>query len=266
MALSDVFRSECIHLGSTATDKKEILREIAGLAVTCFGQGRELESAIFQALLEREGLGSTGFQDGVAIPHCSLDILDRFVVGVITHKGLDFEAQDGHPTRVFAFIVGPKSHRSEHVRLLAGLSRVFGRKVDVDEVAGAKSAEALRESVLRKATSSVPDQSNRKQTLIHVFVQREGLFNEILGTITESDECSVSVIEANDTSSYLTGLPLFAGFWNEKKRSFHRIIIASVRHSFANEVVRRISTIAGEKTGVMVTVQDLLYCQGSLEL
>jgi PTS system nitrogen regulatory IIA component len=61
-------------------------------------------------LQQRERIGTTGFGGGIAIPHCSLDDIEEFVVGLlIVSDGVDFESLDGKKTTTFFFIIGPKS-------------------------------------------------------------------------------------------------------------------------------------------------------------
>ncbi len=84
------------------------------------------ETQIFNNLISRERLGSTGIGQGIAIPHCRLDGLER-VVGVLLtlEEGVGFDAIDNQPVDlVFALIV-PKEATSEHLELLSQLAEKF---------------------------------------------------------------------------------------------------------------------------------------------
>ncbi|PSF05967.1 PTS IIA-like nitrogen-regulatory protein PtsN [Marinobacter fuscus] len=84
------------------------------------------DTDIFNNLVARERLGSTGIGEGIAIPHCRLEGLDR-VIGVMMtlEQPVDFDAIDNQPVDlVFALIV-PKEATSEHLELLSQLAERF---------------------------------------------------------------------------------------------------------------------------------------------
>ena len=70
------------------------------------------ERAIFEALLQRERLGSTGIGDGIAIPHGKLPELDR-LFGLVARleKPIDFEALDGQPVDILFLLLAPGGRR-----------------------------------------------------------------------------------------------------------------------------------------------------------
>lgn len=270
MGLLDALKEQCVAVGSTAVDKPGLLREIAQLACASPLLRDVNIDTVEQGLAAREELGSTGFTNGIAIPHCTLEGLGGFVVGLVTHpKGLQFDSLDKKPTHIFAFIVGPPSERNEHVRLLSGISRVLNDKATRDELLRATTPAVLHETFLRHAAGEVERGGDTVCSLFHVSVQRQELFDDILQVFSEMEGCSVSVIEAQDASSYLHRLPLFAGFWSDERHGFHRIIVAVVNRAFANETLRRINTVTGDlsrRRDIAVMVQDLIYCSGALEL
>jgi PTS system nitrogen regulatory IIA component len=81
---------------------------------------------IEQLLLEREGLQSTGIGDGVAIPHASLEAAPgRTAALLICPAGVPFDAVDGQDARIIIGVVGPKQATSDHLRVLARISRLL---------------------------------------------------------------------------------------------------------------------------------------------
>ena len=90
MSLFKDLKEECIQIGSDATNKEEVLKEIAKLAKQCSALDNVSETDLFQALLDRENIGTTGFEKGIAIPHCKLDSISEFVVGaLVIPEGVD---------------------------------------------------------------------------------------------------------------------------------------------------------------------------------
>jgi len=270
MDLFAVFRHECTSVHSNAPDKESLLREIATLAKKCNVLDEVSEDTIFTHLKQREELGSTGFQNGIAIPHCLLAGVPEFVVGLITHKsGVDFEAFDGKPTRIIPFIVGPKQERNTHIRLLSAISRILTAKTIPDELLAATDTSTLAESFLRNVGGALTQDGTAKRHLITVSIQDESIFEEILQLFSEQDGCHVSVIEAHNTSEYLRGLPLFAAFWSEDGKGFHRMLFVSVKHTFANELLRRLDTLVGgldSRKGIFVQVIEPLFTAGQLDI
>jgi PTS system nitrogen regulatory IIA component len=270
MDLIGAFRDECVSVHSTQSSKEGVLKEIAALAAACPGVGNVSEETIFTGLESREELGSTGFQNGIAIPHCLLPQVSEFVVGMVTVKeGIDFASLDGAPTTLIPFIVGPSNDRTTHIRLLSAVSRVLSDTAVRNELLAAQSATALKESFLRTLGDTFKNDKSSKRNLILVTVQKEELFNDILQLFSEADECNLSVVEGHDSSEYLNSLPLFAEFWNNEQSGFHRIIQVSIRHSLANECLRRLQEFLEQKKvarGVLVQMLDIVYATGSLDM
>ncbi len=70
-------------------------------------------------LMERERLGSTGWGNGIAIPHCRIPASERFSCAVLTlEQGIDFEAADNQPVDVFLGIGAPEQKTDTHLEYL----------------------------------------------------------------------------------------------------------------------------------------------------
>src|SRR5207247_2001759 len=101
-----------------ASKKNECLH----LIVDCLAKSAELErpEEIYQAILEREKLLSTGFGLGLAIPHAKLKGIKDFVVGLGIHKsGVSFDSLDEKPVHVLVMILGPDSQQEEYLKVLS---------------------------------------------------------------------------------------------------------------------------------------------------
>ena len=102
----------------SASDKEGALKEMVGV----IAKSAELSDSdkIHEAILEREGLLSTGFGLGLAIPHAKLDGVKDFVVGLGLHvEGLEYESLDDKPVHILTMIIGPNSRQEEYLRVLA---------------------------------------------------------------------------------------------------------------------------------------------------
>ena len=79
---------------------------------------------LFEKLMEREKLGSTGIGSAVAIPHCKMRGLDKPLVAVaVARRPIDFGAVDGQPVRLFFLVVSPHDTPAAHLQVLAAISK-----------------------------------------------------------------------------------------------------------------------------------------------
>ena len=269
MRLSTILRQESFAIGVTLQDKTAALREVARLAKKSPVLQDMDEQAIFKALQKREKLISTGLGKGIALPHCKLDGAEDFVVGVITvPEGVDFDAMDGKPVSLIVFIIAPTEKSDEHIRLLSLISQTLHQSGTVEKIVEEQVPEKIREAFLSHEEVVVKtDHSNK--SLVHVFVQDEDLFEDILPIFAGVTSSSVLVVESQNQSAYLSQIPIFAGFWNDKLKGFSRIIMVVVERRMTNEIIRRMEEITGELDRcdrVLLTIQDLSYTVGSLRL
>ena len=90
--------------------------------VQCLSESEELgnEDSIFDAIMEREKLLSTGFGLGLAIPHAKLNIIDDFIVGLAIHRdGVPFDSLDDQPVHILVMILGPDQKQDEYLKVLS---------------------------------------------------------------------------------------------------------------------------------------------------
>ena len=96
-------------------------------------------------LLEREGLGSTGIGDGVAIPHGKVPGLSRLVaVFGRSRAGVPFHSSDGKPAQLFFLIMAPEQSAGTHLKVLARISRLLKDARFRRELLAAPDADRLR--------------------------------------------------------------------------------------------------------------------------
>ena len=268
MKLADVLRKECILAKARFGDKTEAIRQVARLAKQCSVLENVSEQEILAGLEAREALGSTGVGRGVAIPHCRLKSVTDFVVGLITvPSGVDFDAIDAGKVKLIVFIIAPEVESNKHVRLLSVISQMLLEPKVPERILSEKTPEGVYEACIRNQDAEISDREGSARSLIHVFVQSEDVFRDILQILTGVESSSLVVVGAENASIYLSKLPLFASFWTDEPSNFGRIIIAVVPKKLSNETIRRIESVAGDlgkASGVLVTVQDIAYSAGSL--
>jgi mannitol/fructose-specific phosphotransferase system IIA component (Ntr-type) len=268
MDLHDVLRPECVAPGLRASSKDEALAGIAELAKRTPVLGAVSREQILEGLQQRERLGTTGFGKGIAIPHCRLEGIAEFVVGVATFpEGVDFDALDGEKVTTVVFIIGPRRQSTEHIRILSLISRALSDEGAIEEILGATSEETLRESFLRHALSERPSGEEVERSLFHVFIGDEDLFHPVLEVFGGTEPRLTVVLDAENAGKYLRKVPLFAGLWADDQRTFTSVIISLVNRRMTNEMIRRVEQIAGplsDNRSVLLIVQDVFYAAGSV--
>jgi PTS system nitrogen regulatory IIA component len=141
MLISDLVTPSAVIASLKATSKKQALQELARRAAELTG---EPERAIFDVLLERERLGTTGVGDGVAIPHGKLANLTRlFGMFARLDRPIDFEAIDEQPVDLIFLLLAPGGAGADHLKALARVSRLLRDRTMREKLRGSETAEAL---------------------------------------------------------------------------------------------------------------------------
>lgn len=124
MKITDFLEPKAIKTDIVATEKEAALKELVGVLAQVKDIGDE--KAIVKALLEREGLGSTGIGQGIAIPHGKTERVKELVAVLgVSRKGVNFEALDGELVYIFFLLVAPKDTAGPHLKALAQISRLL---------------------------------------------------------------------------------------------------------------------------------------------
>ena len=141
MQLSEFLDFDAIKTAFPGGNKRSLLQQLANSA----GQRLNLDSAaILSSLAERERLGSTGFGQGVALPHGKIEGLTR-IYGLFVRLGepVDFKALDKVPVDLVFLLLSPPEAGAEHLKALAAISRVTRHAPTLEKMRGARSRDAL---------------------------------------------------------------------------------------------------------------------------
>jgi nitrogen PTS system EIIA component len=141
MELADILSEESVIVCSGLKTKSEVLRQLAERAaeVTRGDVGQ-----IFEALSDREALGSTGLGNGIAIPHGKLAGLPG-VTAVFARLDtpIDFEAVDDQPVDLLMMLLAPVGSGADHLKALARVARLLRNEGTVDALRRADNAGQL---------------------------------------------------------------------------------------------------------------------------
>src|SRR5687768_14474287 len=141
MPLSDFLDFDAIKTSLPAGNKRSLLQQLANVAAQRIG----IEpAAILASVSEREQLGSTGFGQGVAIPHGKVEGLTQ-IYGLFAHlsEPVDYKAIDSRPVDLVFFLLSPPDAGAEHLKALAAISRVTRHLPTLEKMRGARSRDAV---------------------------------------------------------------------------------------------------------------------------
>lgn len=141
MQLSDFLDIDAIKSALPGGNKRSVLKQLAELA----SQRVKVDSAaVLASLNEREQLGSTGFGQGVAIPHAKVEGLGN-IYGLFVRlaEPVDYKAIDGRPVDLVFLLLSPPGAGADHLKALAAISRVTRDAATLERLRGARSRDAL---------------------------------------------------------------------------------------------------------------------------
>jgi nitrogen PTS system EIIA component len=141
MNLNNLLQPDAVLPSLHAQSKKQVLQEVSATAARL----TELsEREIFDTLLQRERLGSTGVGQGVAIPHGKLRTLDR-LVGVFARlaRPVDFDSLDDQPVDLVFVLLAPEGAGADHLKALARIARILRDPAMAQKLRTAQDASGL---------------------------------------------------------------------------------------------------------------------------
>ena len=141
MHLSDFLDFEAIKTSLPGGNKRSLLQQLANLAAQRLGADA---AAIAASVNEREQLGSTGFGQGVAIPHGKIEGLSRiYCLFARLAEPVEYKAIDGRPIDLVFLLLSPPDAGAEHLKALAAISRITRHVPTLEQMRGARSRDAL---------------------------------------------------------------------------------------------------------------------------
>jgi nitrogen PTS system EIIA component len=126
LLLTELLTPDRIRVPVVANDKPGVLRELTQLLAERAGVD---PVPLLNAVLDRELVLSTGIGHGIAIPHAKVTSVGDLSLVCGSHpQGVDFDALDGAPVRLFFLLIGPESAAGQHVKALSRIARLVRRE------------------------------------------------------------------------------------------------------------------------------------------
>src|ERR671913_2256350 len=141
MQLSEFLDFDAIKPSMSGGNKRALLQQMAQFAA---GRLQVDAAEILSSISERERLGSTGFGQGVAIPHGKIEGLARiYCMFARLSEPVDYKAVDGQPVDLVFLLLSPPNAGAEHLKALAAVSRLVRHGGIVEKMRGARTRDAM---------------------------------------------------------------------------------------------------------------------------
>ena len=151
MEINELMTPEAILPALRVTSKKQALQEISKRAAALI---RIPERSVFEVLIERERLGTTGVGHGIAIPHGKLANIDKlYALFARLETPIDFDSIDEQPVDLICVLLAPESAGADHLKALARVSRLLRDQTTCEKLRGSESADAIYALLTESATS-----------------------------------------------------------------------------------------------------------------
>ena len=155
MDIEEILQRNAVIANLRATSKKQLLQELSKVAASAFNIDSRL---MFDILLERERLGSTGVGSGLAIPHGKLPKLEG-LHGMFARleKPVEFDSIDDQPVDLVFVLLAPEGAGADHLKALARVSRILRDRACCEKLRGSDNPDAIY-ALLMEAGNTNPQQ------------------------------------------------------------------------------------------------------------
>lgn len=141
MNIADIISKEAVLDNVQATSKRELIQVLSNKIANLANVD---ERVVFDAVWERENLGSTGYGDGVAFPHARIEGLEKVsAMFARLDEPVDFDSLDGKPVDLVFLLISPENSGADHLTALASLSRVLKTEGSCEKLRKARSIDEL---------------------------------------------------------------------------------------------------------------------------
>ena len=156
MKLTEYITPQHVKIGLDGVGKGDVIEELVELLVETNDVSDA--DAIYDAVMKREGEGSTGLEKGVAIPHAKSDAVKRLSIVIgISRDGIEFDSQDGKPAHLFFLMVAPTSESGPHVQAIAKIVKMIKLDKFRERLIKAKKPEDVVDMIFRVENSDTED-------------------------------------------------------------------------------------------------------------
>ncbi len=142
MKIEEILTKESVIADLLGDSKVKVIKEMT----QCLKKNNFIKNdqALFETLMEREKLGSTGIGENVAIPHGKSDEVTQIITVLArSKKGVEFESLDQKPVHFICMVIAPAHSTGQHLKVLARVSRIFKNQGIREEILKAENSDTI---------------------------------------------------------------------------------------------------------------------------
>lgn len=140
MKLSQLLSEKAVLLDVKDIDKWNLISSLTDILVETKQISADVREPVHKALVEREKSMSTGMENGIAIPHCCVDLISETVVSLgISKEGIEFDSIDSKPTHLVILLVTPKNKTKMHIQTLAEIAKLLNHEASRNRLLESKN-------------------------------------------------------------------------------------------------------------------------------
>lgn len=142
MKIEEILKKESVIADLLGDNKVKVIKEMT----QCLKKNNFIKNdqALFETLMEREKLGSTGIGENVAIPHGKSDEVTQIITVLArSKKGVEFESLDQKPVHFVCMVIAPAHSTGQHLKVLARVSRIFKNQGIREEILKAENSDTI---------------------------------------------------------------------------------------------------------------------------
>ena len=142
MKIDEILKKESVIADLLGDNKVKVIKEMT----QCLKKNNFIKNdqALFETLMEREKLGSTGIGENVAIPHGKSDEVTQIITVLARSKnGVEFESLDQKPVHFVCMVIAPAHSTGQHLKVLARVSRIFKNQAIREEILEAENSDTI---------------------------------------------------------------------------------------------------------------------------
>lgn len=142
MAINELLNDSLIEWELKGTTKQAVIEELLDLLVSC-GKVKD-KALVLRDCFERENYLSTGFENGLAIPHAKTEAVNELVLAFgISQEGIEFDSLDGKPAHFIFLLLSPVNESGPHIKVLSQITRQFQDKNTASRIFAAQSLKDI---------------------------------------------------------------------------------------------------------------------------
>ena len=142
MKIEEILKKESVIADLLGDSKVKVIKEMT----QCLKQNNFIKNDqdLFETLMEREKLGSTGIGENIAIPHGKSDEVTQIITVLArSKKGVEFESLDQKPVHFVCMVIAPAHSTGQHLKVLARVSRIFKNPGIREEILKAENSDTI---------------------------------------------------------------------------------------------------------------------------